>query len=151
MIEGVAVKQLTTHAEDSGYLREILRDDDGLLSRFGQSTVTVAYPGFIKAFHWHKDQDDLWYVADGMIQVVLYDRRPDSKTKGETQVMFAGDHAPILIRIPAGVAHGYKVLGTKPALLLYHSTKSYVAADPDEQRIPYDDPEIGFDWTTKYG
>lgn len=151
MIQGVEIKKLVTHVEDSGYLREILRDDDGLLAKFGQSTVTVAYPGFIKAFHWHQAQDDLWYVADGMIQVVLYDRRSDSKTQGETQVLFAGDSAPVLIRIPAGVAHGYKVLGTKPAMLFYHTTTSYNAVDPDEQRIAFNDPEIGFDWTTKYG
>lgn len=150
MIDGVTVKKLVTHADDSGYLREILRDDDSLLSRFGQTTVTSAYPGFIKAFHWHKMQDDLWYIAQGMAQVVLYDRRPDSLTKGATQTIYAGEQNPVLIRIPAGVAHGYRVLGSAPVLLVYHATASYNAAAPDEERIPYDDPTIGFDWTTKF-
>jgi dTDP-4-dehydrorhamnose 3,5-epimerase len=150
MIDGIVIKKLITHADSSGYLREVLRDDDKLLSQFGQTTVTRTYPGYIKAFHWHKKQDDLWYVLSGMAQVVLYDRRPDSPTAGQTDVLYAGDYNPILIYIPAGVAHGYKVLGSKPLTLMYHSTQSYNAKSPDEERIAYDDPTIAFDWTTKF-
>ena len=45
-----------------------------------------------------------------------------------------------------GVAHGYKVLSREPVLLFYHTTKPYNPQDPDEQRIPYNDPQINFDW-----
>ena len=148
-IHDVVVKPLVTHSDDRGYFREILRDDDNLLRRFGQTAVTKTYPGVIKAFHWHEDQDDLWYVADGMARVVLYDRREASPTQGETQVIYAGQENPVLIYVPTGVAHGYQVLGNKPMLLFYHVTKSYNPDDPDEGRIPFDDPEIGFDWSTK--
>ncbi|MCK4831228.1 MAG: dTDP-4-dehydrorhamnose 3,5-epimerase family protein [Anaerolineales bacterium] len=48
-----------------------------------------------------------------------------------------------------GVAHGYQVLGNRPVLLFYHVTHSYDGADPDEERIPWDDPEIGFDWSIR--
>jgi dTDP-4-dehydrorhamnose 3,5-epimerase len=41
------------------------------------------------------------------------------------------------------------VLGNEPAGLLYHTTEAYDPADPDEERIPFDDPTIGFDWTTR--
>ena len=33
--------------------------------------------------------------------------------------------------------------------LLYHTTDAYNPAAPDEERIPYNDPAIGFDWTTQ--
>lgn len=150
MIHSVNIKSLVTHVDDRGYFREVLRDDEGLLKRFGQTSVTETHPGIIKAFHWHKRQDDLWYVAKGEAQVVLYDRRPDSPTKGETQVIYAGESNPVLIVIPFGVAHGYRVLGEKSVLLFYHTTESYHAKDPDEERIPFDDPSIGFDWETKH-
>ena len=146
-IHDVVIKQLVTHSDDRGYFREILRDDDELLSRFGQTSITKSYPGVIKAFHWHEHQDDLWYVADGMARVVLYDQREGSPTKGETQVIYAGEDSPMLIYIPVGVAHGYQVLGNKPVVVFYHVTKSYNPAEPDEMRIPFDDPEIGFDWS----
>lgn len=149
MLQGIVVKQLTTHPDDRGFFREVLRDDDKLLSNFGQTSVTVTYPGVIKAFHYHEKQDDLWYVASGMAQVVLYDMREDSPTHKQTQVIFAGEQNPVLIKIPVGVAHGYRVLGDKPAMLFYHTTMSYDTKNPDEKRIPFDDPGIGFDWTTQ--
>jgi len=149
MIEGVEVKKLATFCDDRGFFREVLRDDDGLLSRFGQTSVTKTYPGIIKAFHWHKLQDDLWYVASGMARVVLHDLRESSKTKGETDVIFAGEENPVLIKIPTGVAHGYQVLGNQPVILFYHTTESYKKEAPDEERIPFDDPKIGFDWSIK--
>ena len=148
-IHDVVVKKIVTHSDDRGYFREILRDDDGLLRRFGQTSITKTYPGVIKAFHWHNHQDDIWYVADGMVRVVLYDIRPDSPTCGQTQVIFAGEDNSVVILIPVGVAHGYQVLGNKPALLFYHVTHSYNPANPDEERIPWDDPEIGFDWVIR--
>mgnify|MGYP005851944433 CR=1 FL=1 len=148
-IHDVVVKKLITHADDRGYVREVLRDDDGLLERFGQTTITKTYPGVIKAFHWHKNQDDIWYVAQGMARVVMHDLRRDSPTHGETQVVHAGEDNPVLIFIPRGVAHGYQVLGDKPVLLFYHVTQSYDPDDPDEERIPFDDAQIGFDWSIK--
>ena len=149
MIQGVEIKSLITHPDDRGYFREILRDDDSLLSNFGQTSVTLTYPGVIKAFHYHERQDDLWYVAKGMAQCVLYDRRKDSPTYKQTQVIFAGEYNPVLIKIPIGVAHGYRAIGPEPVILFYHTTTSYNSQNPDEKRIPWDDPEIGFDWTTK--
>jgi dTDP-4-dehydrorhamnose 3,5-epimerase len=146
-IHDVVIKPLVTHSDDRGYFREILRDDDNLLRRFGQTAMTKTYPGVIKAFHWHQDQDDLWYVMDGMARVVLYDRRPDSPTCGQTQVIYAGHDNPVLIFIPTGLAHGYQVLGNEPVILFYHVTKSYDPKSPDEMRSPFDDPEIGFDWS----
>lgn len=149
-IHDIVVKKLVTYPDDRGYFREVLRDDDGLLDRFGQTSITKTYPGVIKAFHWHRGQDDVWYVAAGMARIVLYDQRAGSPTQGETQVIYAGEDNPVVILIPAGVAHGYQVLGDKPLLLFYHTTQSYDRTEPDEERVPFDDPTIGFDWTIKH-
>ncbi len=149
MIEGVKIKKLIKHCDDRGFFMEILRDDDELMTKFGQTSYTISHPGVIKAFHWHKKQDDIWFVASGMAQVVLYDMRKDGPTYKETQVIFAGEDSPSVIVIPIGVAHGYRVIGNKPVGLFYHTTESYDPKDPDEDRIDFDDPEIGFDWETK--
>ena len=156
MIDGVKIKELKIHqdvhrageevVETPGFLTEVLRADEGLLKKFGQSIFTAAYQGTIKAFHWHKRQDDLFFFATGQAIVVLHDLRDDSSTKGETQVISAGAGDYKLILIPIGVAHGYKVLSAEPAMLFYHVTEVYNPNNPDEERIPYDDPAIGFDW-----
>jgi dTDP-4-dehydrorhamnose 3,5-epimerase len=146
MIDGVYIKRLVRHCDERGFFMEVLRDDDDLLGRFGQTSYTMSYPGIIKAFHWHRRQDDLWFVATGSALVVLHDLRESSPTHGVTQSLVSGEQDPSLIVIPAGVAHGYKVLGDRPLGLFYHTTESYDGTDPDEERIPYDDPAIGFDW-----
>ncbi len=149
MIQGVTVKKLIRHPDDRGFFMEVLRDDDGLLKRFGQASFSKSYPGVIKAFHYHELQDDLWFFPSGNAQVVLHDLREDSPTKGETNVFYMGEDNPMLLVIPIGVAHGYRVLGNEPAVIMYFTTMSYDPKNPDEKRISWDDPSIGFDWTTK--
>jgi len=159
MIDGVQIKKLQVHADISdtdellnepGFLMEVLRDDDNLLKRFGHTTFTVASQGTIKAWHYHERQDDLWFVATGQAMVVLHDLREDSPTRGETQVILAGTGDYKLIVIPIGVAHGYKVISKDPVLLFYHTTESYDPNEPDEKRLKYNDPTIGFDWNAEY-
>lgn len=149
MIDGVLVKKMQVFHDDRGFLMEVLKDGEPLFQNIKQTTFTIAYPGTIKAFHWHKKQYDMWFFTSGAAQVVLYDLREDSPTHKETNVFYMGETNPMLLSIPPGVAHGYRVLGQNPAALFYHTTEAYDPSNPDEERIPHDDPSIGFDWTTK--
>jgi dTDP-4-dehydrorhamnose 3,5-epimerase len=150
VIEGVTTKKLVKHGDDRGFFMELLREDDAIYGRFGQLSLSMSYPGVIKAFHYHERQDDIWYFPSGSAQVVLHDMRPGSATCGRTDTYYMGEHYPYLLFIPRGVAHGYRVLGTQPATIVYLTNQAYDPSDPDEYRIAYDDPAIGFDWTTKF-
>lgn len=147
LIEGVIVTPLATFPDDRGYFREIARLGSSALKNCAQMSATMSYPGVIKAFHYHNQQDDLWYCASGNILAVLYDRREDSPTFKQTQTVPLGDHAPATLFIPHGVVHGYKVLGDHAALVVYATSQVYDPAD--ELRIAHDDPTINFDWTVK--
>ena len=149
MIDGVKIKNVELKPDDRGFFAEILKEGEESYSDIKQTSYTETYPGVIKAFHWHKKQTDIWFVVRGMAQVVLHDLREDSKTKGETQVIYAGVKNYVLISIPPGVAHGYRVLGTESVGLFYHTTEAYDPDNPDEERIPYDDSKIAFDWATE--
>ncbi|GIN59596.1 spore coat polysaccharide biosynthesis protein SpsL [Lederbergia ruris] len=149
MIDGVIVKKIVKHHDDRGFFAELVRDDEHILDRFGQASWSMSYPGVIKAFHYHEKQDDLWFFPSGHAQVVLYDLRKGSSTRGETSVFYMGEDNPIVLLIPKGIAHGYRVLGQTPATIIYFTTESYNRDNPDEKRIPWDDPEIGFHWETE--
>lgn len=150
MIYGVQLKSLIKHQDDRGYFMEILRSDDSFFHGFGQASQSMTFPGVIKAFHYHLKQDDIWYFPKGHAQVVLHDLRMDSMTHGQTDVLYMSEDLPLLLFIPRGVAHGYRVLGMEPAVIFYFTNQPYDADDPDEYRLPYDDPRIGFSWETKY-
>jgi len=155
MIKGVKIKKLLVHQDipdlkqreaQRGFLIEVLRADDHLLKKFGQTTFTVAYPPTIKAFHYHEKQDDLWFVATGRAKIVLCDLRKNSPTYRQKEVIFAGKDDYKLILIPAGVAHGYQVVSQEPVLLFYHTTTPYNPQNPDEKRLDPYDPIIGYQW-----
>jgi dTDP-4-dehydrorhamnose 3,5-epimerase len=92
----------------------------------------------------HRIQIDWWYVIGGLLRAGLYDTRTDSPTYGRTMDLLLGENQPPhILKIPPGVAHGYKVL-RGPADVLYITSQTY---DPtDELRIPWDASEIAFDW-----
>ncbi|MEK7516886.1 MAG: dTDP-4-dehydrorhamnose 3,5-epimerase family protein [Patescibacteria group bacterium] len=149
MIEGVKIKQMKLWCDDRGFFTEVLKLDEETFHEIKQTSYSETYPGVIKAFHWHKKQWDVWFVVRGMAQVVLHDIRKESPTYKETNVHCVGEHNRLVIAIPPGVAHGYRVLGAERVGLFYHTTESYDPQNPDEERIPWDSAEIGFDWTTK--
>ncbi|MBP6965773.1 MAG: dTDP-4-dehydrorhamnose 3,5-epimerase family protein [Armatimonadetes bacterium] len=146
MIEGVKIKQLQRHADERGCLTEILRRDDEIFAEFGQVYATVNYPQVVRAWHYHKKQDDFFAVVKGMAKAVLYDAREGSPTKGEVNEFFLGEQNMILLRIPVGVYHGYKTVGDETAILLNLPTRTYDPSDPDEYRLPWDSPEVPYDW-----
>lgn len=149
-IDGVSIKQIKKHCDDRGFICEVYRDDeDHMPPPCRQTTFTVTHPGVVKAFHWHKKQWDYWFVLNGMARIVLHDMREDSPTKGVTQVIVAGVHNPVAVAIPPKVAHGYQVLGNEPVMLFYHTSEVYDHNNPDEERLPWDDQVIGFDWSVK--
>ena len=82
MIEGVKIKKLKVIPDERGRLMEMLRADDDLFMRFGQVYMTTAYPGAVKAWHYHKKQVDNFVVVKGMMKVVLFDGRESSPTSG---------------------------------------------------------------------
>ena len=146
-IEGVVIKELVTHPDERGFFRELIRSTDPFFSEgFAQLSHSLMHPGVSKAWHIHKTQVDWWYVPVGVLKVALYDTRADSPTKGVLQEIFmGGDHGYSIVKIPPGVAHGCKAIGGT-AHLIYVTSNIY---DTEEEgRIPYDDPEIGYDWVS---
>jgi len=146
MIEGVEIKDLATHPDERGFFREIIRKTDGFFQEgFGQLSHSCMYPGAAKAWHIHQLQIDWWYVPIGNLKLVLFDKRPASRTAGELQTIFMGENYPAkVVKIPPGVAHGCKALGGGVTHLFYVTSSVY---DPnDEGRIPHHDKTIGYDW-----
>src|SRR3972149_4869041 len=91
LIHGAMIKPIKVMPDESGRLMEILRSDAPIVKKFGQAYLTTAYPGVVKAWHYHKKQTDHFCVVKGMAKVVLYDTRQDSPTKGELNEFFMGE------------------------------------------------------------
>jgi len=145
MIFGVGIKKLDRRPDERGFFEEVIRKSDPFFQEgFGQLSRSSMHSGVVKAWHIHKTQIDWWYVTSGTIKAVLYDTRKESTTYKQIQEFTIGKSGEnIVLKIPALVAHGLKVL-EGPADLVYVTSKVY---DTNEEgRIQYDDKEIGYDW-----
>ena len=151
MIHGVSVKRLRVLCDERGRLMEMLRRDDDLFKGFGQVYMTTAYPGVVKAWHYHRKQWDHFVVVAGMMKVVLYDARDDSPTRGDVNEFFMGEHNPILVQIPPLVYHGFKCISEHEAVVINCPTEVYNYAEPDEYRIDPHGSDIPYDWARKDG
>jgi dTDP-4-dehydrorhamnose 3,5-epimerase len=152
LIDGVIVAPQAVWPDDRGYFFEVGRIGQGLIAAFPPATTqisaTMTYPGAIKAFHYHVHQTDCWVPSAGMLQVALVDLRERSQTFGVKNTLYIGTLRPWVLVVPPGIAHGYKVIGTDRAGLIYVTSRCY---DPtDEGRIPYDDPRLNYDWELQH-
>lgn len=146
LIDGVTIKKLKVIPDERGYLMEMLRRDWPEFMTFGQVYVTAAYPGVIKAWHYHKLQWDHFVCVSGIARVVLYDSRKNSSTFGEVNVFHMGYLNPILLKIPPEVYHGFTAEGNETTLIVNLPTEVYNYQQPDEYRLPYNDPSIPYTW-----
>jgi dTDP-4-dehydrorhamnose 3,5-epimerase len=145
-IKGINLKKLSVIPDERGWLMEILRCDDPFFEKFGQVYVTTAYPGVVKAWHYHKKQTDNFCCIHGMMKVVLYDAREDSPTYRNLKELFIGEQNPVLVSVPPGVYHGFKAIGKDTAFFLSIPTLPYNYSEPDEYRLPPDSADIPYDW-----
>ena len=151
MISGVNAKYLKNITDERGRLMEIMRNDESIFVKFGQVYLTTNYPGVVKAWHYHKIQSDYICCVKGMIKVVLYDARKDSKTYGEINEFCIGDFNPMLIVIPPGVYHGWKCISDMEAIIINVTTELYNYGNPDEFRLPPDSEDIPYKWVMDSG
>ena len=151
MIHAVTIKPLTVIPDERGRLMELLRADDDLFKGFGQVYMTTAYPGVVKAWHYHKKQWDHFVCVRGMVKVVLYDARSASPTHREVGEFFMGEHQAILLQIPPLVYHGFKCVSDHEAIVINCPSEPYHKEDPDEYRVDPHDNDIPYDWGRKDG
>jgi dTDP-4-dehydrorhamnose 3,5-epimerase len=147
-IEGFRTIELRRFNDDGGSMMELLRltgsgsEPPGLAGfRPAQVNYSCLQPGVTKAFHLHRKQTDVWFVPpEDRLLLVLVDLRAGSETEGNHLRLMLGDSRAALVRIPPGVAHGCRNLGSQPARIVYFSDRLFSSEPPecDEGRIPWD-------------
>ena len=149
MIDGVEIIPLKRICDERGKIMHMLRNDAPHFEKFGEIYFSTVYPGVVKAWHVHKKMTLNYAVVTGMIKLVLYDGRKDSKTKGELMEIFIGEDNYVLVKIPPMVWNGFKGTGVKPAIVANCATEPH---DPKEieRKNPFTE-DIPYDWSLKHG
>lgn len=143
MIDGVVISPRRQIPDERGKVMHMLKATDPEFERFGEIYFSVVYPGVVKGWHLHKVMVINYAVPFGTIKLVLYDDRPESKTRGELMELFIGQDNHCLVKVPVGVWNGFKGVGTTHAIVanaatIPHDPEEIVRLDPFENHIPYD-------------
>jgi dTDP-4-dehydrorhamnose 3,5-epimerase len=140
-VNGVLVIPLRRFEDPRGWFME-LRRESLLPDRTLQTNLSFSHAGTVRGLHYHaRGQNDLFACVRGMIRVVALDQE-----SGETFSVDVGDDNPAAVWVPGHYAHGFEAL--TDALVLYHVTREYDPADPDEHGIPWDDERVRHLWST---
>jgi dTDP-4-dehydrorhamnose 3,5-epimerase len=147
VIDGIKVFECSKNLDERGYFAELIRDDwrDLLLEdHIVQVNLAYTHPQTIRAWHRHaKGQNDYFACLNGSVKICAYDDRESSPTKGELdEIVLNGRERLQVARIVGSCWHGYKAVGSEPALVVYATTKLYDRLNPDEERRAWNDKTI---------
>src|SRR5262245_3433000 len=142
---GVTFRDTPLHIDGRGSIRELFDP------RWNWHPEPLRYvysftirPGFIKGWGLHQKHEDRYFVLAGELEVVLYDTRPDSPTRGEVSKVVLSEYRGRIMNIPAGIWHANHNIGTRDVLVINFPTLPYDHADPDKYRLPLDTAEIPY-------
>jgi len=144
-IEGVEVRPAITHADERGTVCEIWDERWDFAAGPVPFVYTITIrPGQAKGWIVHELQDDRLFFISGSVRVALFDAREDSPTFGRVSVHYLGVNSRGIIRVPAGVFHALRNLGTDDVVFVNLPTMPYDHENPDKRRLPLDTDQIPY-------
>ena len=116
----------------------------GIRERFVQDNHSFSIRNVVRGLHYQmRPQGKLVRVGVGEILDVAVDLRRSSPTFGKWSGLNLSEANKLMLWIPPGFAHGFRVL-SENAQVLYKATDFY---DPEGERtIAWNDPELQIDW-----
>ena len=146
-LEGVFIINRPVFGDDRGFFREVFRKSDleartGFAIDFLQSNHSRSPKNTLRGIHiapWHK----LVTCANGLVQQVVVDSRPDSLTFGKHVSVELGENNFRSVFIPAGCGNAFLVLSES-------ADYTYLASDywapGKEQDLLWSDPGLNIEW-----
>ena len=130
-MERVEIKELDYFEDERGWLLKVMKQEDIVNRALGEIYITAAYPGVIKAKHYHKYTNEWFCVIKGKGKLVLQD--PSSLERKE---IVMGGSRFITVKIPSGIVHAIKNIGEETMYLLAVADRPYNPQNPDT--YPYE-------------
>ncbi|MQA30415.1 MAG: dTDP-4-dehydrorhamnose 3,5-epimerase [Luteitalea sp.] len=148
-LDGLILIELDVRTDQRGFFIE--RYNEGRFKAIGlppfcQDNHSRSAPRTLRGLHYQvrPAQGKLVGVIRGAIWDVVVDIRPGSPTFGRTLSLELNDRDGRVLWVPAGFAHGFCVLGSEAADVLYKVDTSYEPAT--EGGILWSDPELAIPW-----
>jgi dTDP-4-dehydrorhamnose 3,5-epimerase len=147
-LPGLLMLEPKVFRDTRGYFLESYNErtlaEAGVRERFVQDNHSFSTRNVVRGLHYQvRPQAKLVRAAVGEILDVTVDLRRSSPTFGRWSATNLSESNHLMLWIPAGFAHGFRVL-SENAHVLYKATDFY---DPAfERTIAWNDPQLKIDW-----
>jgi dTDP-4-dehydrorhamnose 3,5-epimerase len=147
-LPGLLILEPKVFRDARGYFLESYNEktlaEAGVRERFVQDNHSFSTRDVVRGLHYQiRPQGKLVRVAVGEILDVIVDLRRSSPAFGKWCAVNLSEAGKQMLWIPAGFAHGFRVL-SENAHVLYKATDFY---DPEAERtIAWNDPGLKIDW-----
>jgi len=148
-LPGMFLLEPRVFGDERGFFLESYNEqamsEAGIPERFVQDNHSCSRLNVLRGLHYQikQAQGKLVRVADGEILDVAVDLRRSSATFGGWQAVRLSGENKRMLWIPAGLAHGFRVISEK-AHVLYKATDYY--APEHERTLAWNDPDLKVDW-----
>lgn len=148
-LEGVFIINRPVFKDDRGFFRETFRLNDlenhtGYKINFAQANHSRSPKDTLRGIHiapWNK----LTTCANGLVQQIVVDMRPDSPTLGKYISVRMGEDNWKSVFIPAGFGNAFLVLSDTAD---YTYLASEYWAPGMEKNLAWDDSNVNIEWQT---
>jgi dTDP-4-dehydrorhamnose 3,5-epimerase len=148
-LPGVFILEPRVFGDERGFFFESYNQrsmaDAGIAEPFVQDNHSCSSRNVLRGLHYQikHPQGKLVRVVEGGIIDVAVDLRRRSPTFGRSEAVRISGENKRMLWIPAGFAHGFRVLSEK-AHVLYKATEFY--APEDERTLAWNDADLKIDW-----
>jgi dTDP-4-dehydrorhamnose 3,5-epimerase len=117
----------------------------GIAEEFVQDNHSYSEKNVVRGLHYQiqQPQGKLVRAITGEILDAALDMRRTSPTFGKWEAFSLSGENKMMLWIPAGFAHGFRVVSTT-AHVVYKTTDFY--APEHERTVAWNDPGLGIDW-----
>jgi dTDP-4-dehydrorhamnose 3,5-epimerase len=142
MIDGVKTTPLRQIVDERGKIMHMMKKDSEIFEKFGEIYFSTINPGFIKAWHLHKEATLNYACVKGKVKLVLLDDRKDSSTFGQYQELMLSPKDYFLVTIPPFIWNGFKGLDDSESIIancltLPHNEKEIVRKNMFDKSFSY--------------
>jgi dTDP-4-dehydrorhamnose 3,5-epimerase len=147
-LQGLLILEPKVFSDDRGFFLESYNEktmsEAGIREHFVQDNHSFSTRNVVRGLHYQvRPQGKLVRTVTGEILDIAVDLRRSSPTFGQWHGLNLSETNRLVIWIPAGFAHGFRVL-SEGAHVLYKATDFY---DPEAERtIAWNDPVLKIDW-----
>ena len=147
-ISGITIKELEFYSDERGWLAELFRRDELEEYFFPEMCyVSMTKPGVTRGPHEHVNQTDYFAFHSSTFKLYLWDNRNVSKTFRNKKILVVGKDNPKCVKIPPGVVHAYKNIGSANGLVMNFPNKLFAGIgkkEPVDEIRHEDDPDTIF-------